>query len=91
MSEERQYNRKSFKAEDIARLKQLVTEGCQVKQEIEDLNAGLRETIKAIAEELEIKPAQLNKAIRIAHKANLAEEQEAMEEIEDILSAVGRG
>ena len=49
MSEERQYNRKSFKAEDIARLKQLVNEGCQVKQEIDDLNAGLRETVKAIA------------------------------------------
>jgi len=90
MSDERQYNRKNFKQEDIARLKQLISEGCQVKQEVDDLNAGLRETIKAIAEELEIKPSQLNKAIRIAHKNNMEEEQEAMAEIEDILNAAGR-
>lgn len=90
MTTESQYNRKSFKQEDIARLKQLINEGCQVKQEVDDLNAGLRETVKAIAEELEIKPAQLNKAIRIAHKNNMEEEQEAMAEIEDILSAAGR-
>lgn len=85
-----QYNRKSFKQEDILRLKQLVTEGCQVNQEIDDLKEGLKETVKAIAEEMEIKPSQLNKVIRIAYKASIAEEREALDEIEDILSAVGR-
>lgn len=86
----REYNKKSFKQEDIIRLKQLINEGCQVNQEIDDLKAGLSETVKAIAEELELKPAQLNKAIRIAHKASMSEEREKLDEIEDILDAVGR-
>ena len=65
---------------DIARLKQLVNDGCQVLQEVEDLNTGLSETVKAIAEELEIKPAQLKKVIKIAYKANLQEEKEKFDD-----------
>jgi division protein CdvB (Snf7/Vps24/ESCRT-III family) len=90
MSEERQYNRTQFRQEDIARLKQLVNEGCQVLQEVEDLNGGLKETVKSIAEEMDLKPAQLNKAIRVAYKASLQEEKDKLTEIEDILDAVGR-
>lgn len=90
MAEERQYNRKGFSGEDIIRIKQLISEGCQVNQEIEDLKEGLRETVKAIAEEIDVKPSQLNKAIRIAYKQNLHEEREALDEIEDILEAAGR-
>ena len=87
---EEDYNKSNWRAEDIARLKQLISEGCQVKQEVEDLNAGLSETVKAIAEELDVKPAQLNKAIRIAHKASMGEERAALDEVEDILEAAGR-
>ena len=87
---QREYNQKSFKSEDIVRLKQLINEGCEVHQEIDDLKAGLSETVKAIAEELELKPSQLNKAIRIAHKASMSEEREKLNEIEDILDAVGK-
>lgn len=87
---ESQYNRKSWKAEDIARLKQIVNEGCDVQQEIDDLKAGLSETVKAIAEELEIKPSQINKAIKIAHKRNFQDEQDAFDEVADILDAVGK-
>ena len=39
-------------------------------QEIEDLQTGLRDTVKAVAEELEIKPTLINKAIKIAHKGD---------------------
>lgn len=90
MSEEKQYNRKGFTGEDIIRIKQLISEGCQVNQEIDDLKEGLRDTVKAIAEEIDVKPSQLNKAIRIAHKQNLHEERDALDEIEDILDAAGR-
>lgn len=82
-------NRAQFKAEDIARLKQLMTEGSQVLQEVDALKTGLSETVKAIAEEIDVKPGQLNKAIRIYFKANLNEERDKLDEIEDILSAVG--
>ena len=51
---------------DKDRLINIINEGVKVNQEIDDLREGLRETVKAIAEELEIKPSLLNKAIRIA-------------------------
>ena len=44
---------KVFNQEEIARLKKLVQEGDQVLHEVDALNTGLRETVKAIAEELE--------------------------------------
>lgn len=84
------YNQKSFRQEDIVRIKQLVKEGCQVMQEIEDLNEGLKETVKAIADEIQVKPSQLNKAIKVAHKNTIAEEREKLDEIEDLLDAADR-
>ena len=90
MSEEREYNKKPFTAEDIARLKQLFSEGCTVLQEVDDLKVGLSETVKAIAEEMDVKPTQLNKALRIAFKASISEERDKFTEIEDILAAAGR-
>jgi len=85
-----EYNSKSFRQEDITRIKQLILEGGQTLQEIEDLNEGLNDTIKAIAEEIEVKPAQLKKAIKYAHKNSMIEEREKLDEIEDILGAAGR-
>jgi len=52
-----------FSSEQKAKLTQLVNEGIQVMQEVEHLNEGHSDTIKAVAEELEIKPAILKKAI----------------------------
>ena len=44
---------------DRTRVNHLITEGVRVKQEVEDLSEGLKETVKAVAEELEIKPKLL--------------------------------
>jgi|TARA_Y100000310_G_scaffold140496_1_gene139947 hypothetical protein len=74
---------------DKVRLKHLVSEGVRVKQEVESLNEGLKETVKAIAEELEIKPALLNKAIRIAYKGDLQIHANELEDVETILDAIG--
>jgi len=76
---------------NLIRLKQLVADGTQVLQECEDLKTGLSETVKAIAEELDIKPAQLNKVIKIAYKANLNQVRADFEEVEDLLDQLGRG
>jgi hypothetical protein len=46
--------------------------------------------VKAIAEELEVKPAILKKAIRIAHKAKLGETNADHEELNTILETVGK-
>jgi DNA-binding MarR family transcriptional regulator len=50
----------------------------------------VNDTVKAIAEELEIKPATLKKAIRIAHKAKLGETNKDHEELNTILETVGK-
>ncbi len=83
------YNR-SFNGEAKIKLTQLINEGMTVMQEIEDLNAGLSDTIKAVAEELEIKPATLKKAVKIAHKAKLGETNRDHDELNTILETVGK-
>ena len=79
-----------FSAEQKAKLNQIMNEGMAVMQEVEDLTAGLNDTIKAVAEELEIKPATLKKAIKIAQKSKLGETNAEHEELNDILETVGR-
>jgi len=79
-----------FGSAEKAKLTQLVNEGMQVLQEVEDLTAGLNDTVKAIAEELEVKPAILKKAIKIAHKAKLGETNRDHEDLNTILESVGK-
>ena len=81
---------KVYSIDEIAKLKQLVTEGVQVTQEMQDLREGLSDTVKAIAQELDIKAATLNKAIKIAHKASLNQSKEDFSAVEDVLEAGGR-
>jgi transposase-like protein len=81
---------KIFSAEEKAKLTQIINEGSRVMQEIEDLNGGLSDTIKAVAEEMEIKPGVLKKAIRLAHKAEFGREQQDHELLETILTTVGK-
>jgi transposase-like protein len=81
---------RTFNNEAKIKLTQLVNEGMAVMQEIETLNEGLTDTIKAIAEELEIKPSVLKKAIRVAHKSRLGETNKENEELNTILETVGK-
>jgi len=79
-----------FSGDQKLKLTQLINEGMQVMQEVETLNEGLNDTIKAIAEELEIKPAILKKAVRIAHKAELGKANADHDELNTILETVGK-
>jgi transposase-like protein len=81
---------KIFSAEEKAKLTQIINEGSRVMEEIETLNGGLTDTIKAVAEEMEIKPSVLKKAIRLAHKAEFGKEQQDHELLETILTTVGK-
>ncbi len=76
--------------EQKLKLIQIVNEGVAVMQDIEDLNEGLSETIKAVAEEMEIKPTILKKAIRTAQKGTFQNQYEDFDTLETILDAVGR-
>ncbi len=77
--------------ENVARLKQLVADGVSVLQECEDLKAGLSETVKAIADELEVKPGQLNKLIRMVQKNKMNDAREDFDELEELYKAGGLG
>jgi hypothetical protein len=81
---------KTFTSEQRAKLTQIVNEGMTILHEIETLNGGLSDTIKAVAEELEIKPNILKKAIRLAHKAEFGKEQQDHALLETILTTVGK-
>jgi hypothetical protein len=79
-----------FSAEQKLKLTQIINEGIQVLTEIDDLNSGLNDTVKAVAEELEIKPAILKKAIKIAAKSKLGETNRDHDDLNTILETVGR-
>ena len=81
---------RSFNNEAKLKLTQLINEGLAVTLEIETLQGGLNDTIKAVAEELEIKPSLLKKAIKVAHKSRLGETNKENEELNTILETVGR-
>ena len=81
---------KNFNAEQTRKLNQVINEGMTVMHEIETLTGGLNDTVKAIAEELDIKPNVLKKAIRLAHKSEFGREQQDHELLEQILTTVGK-
>ena len=83
------YTPKHYSTDDVARLKELVKEGVIVKREVQDLNEGLADTVKSIAEEMEIKPAILKKVITIAFKNSRIDNKETFDELEDLLDEIG--
>ena len=81
---------RTFNNEAKIKLTQLINEGMAVMQEVETLNEGLTDTVKAIAEELEVKPSILKKAIKVAYKSRLGETNKENEELNTILETVGK-
>lgn len=80
---------RTYGAEEKAKLERLVREGVTVMQEVEDLQAGLKETVKAVAEELNVKPALINKAIKIAKNRDWSAHADAHEDLETIIATLG--
>jgi len=81
---------RSFNNDAKIKLTALINEGLAVMHEIEALSEGLNDTVKNIAEELEIKPGVLKRAIKIAHKSKLGETNKENEELNTILELVGK-
>jgi hypothetical protein len=77
--------------ENVARLKQLIKDGVSIMQECEDLKQGLSETVKSVAEELEVKPAIVNKLIKICQKGDMNDKREDIETLEELYKAAGLG
>lgn len=81
---------RTYGAEEKAKLERLVNEGITVLQEIEDLQQGLKDTIKSVAEELNIKPALINKAIKIAQKGDWERVADEFDDLETLVVTVGK-
>jgi len=81
---------RTYGPEEKAKLEKLVTEGVTVLQEIEDLQTGLKETVKAIAEELDVKPSLINKAIKVAKNGDWDRHYDEFEDLETIVVTVGK-
>lgn len=81
---------RTYGTDEQEKLKRLINEGVTVLQEVEDLQASLKDTVKAIAEELDIKPSLVNKAIKVAFKHDWERHQNDFEELENIVVTVGR-
>jgi transposase-like protein len=80
---------RTYGAEEKAKLERLVKEGVTVLQEIQDLQGGLKDTVKAVAEELNIKPALINKAIKIAQNRDWDRVADAHEDLETLIATLG--
>ena len=81
---------RTYGGEEKAKLERLVNEGVTVLQEVEDLQAGLKDTVKAVAEELDIKPSLINKAIKIAQKGDWARVYDEFDDLETLVVTVGK-
>ena len=81
---------KNFNDSEKQKLIQIISQGSQVLGEVDDLKSGLKDTVKSIAEELELKPALINKAISIAHKGNYQNISDDMDTLDSILTAAGK-
>ena len=81
---------RTYGAEEKAKLERLINEGVTVLQEVEDLNTGLKDTVKAVAEELDIKPSLINKAIKIAQKGEWSKVTDEFEDLENIIVTTGK-
>ncbi len=73
------------------RIKDFITQGIRIKQEVKDLSDALKDLSKTIGEEITVKPATLNKALNIAFKGTekAEEERNGFTDIEEILAVAG--
>lgn len=80
---------KVFGDPEKIKIKQVVAEGVTVMQEIAALTEGLNDTIKAVAEELEVKPSVIKKAIKIAQKDQWDQVFREFDDLETIVDISG--
>lgn len=75
--------------DDQVKLKELVREGVRVLSDTQALKDGLGDSIKALAEELQVKPSVLRRCIRTAYKSDFQQLDADHMQLENLLSAAG--
>jgi hypothetical protein len=85
----------NFGPADKARIQNLINSGITTLGEIAALREGLRDTVSAVAEELQMEKKTLNRAIRLAYKKSqqnqnvIEDAQEELDAVEQLLAAAG--
>lgn len=80
---------------DRAKIQNVINSGIDVMREIATLREGLKDTVTAVADELEIEKKTLNRAIRMAYKKSqqnqnvIEDAQEELDSVEQLLAAAG--
>ena len=85
-----EHDQTMFTGDQKIKLTQLLNEGGRTLHEIETLTQGLNDTIKSIAEEMNIKASILKKAVKVAHKMEFGKTQKEQELLENILVTTGK-
>lgn len=85
----------NFGPADRVRIQNLINSGIDTMREIATLREGLKDTVAAVAEELDMEKKVLNKAIRLAYKKSqqnqnvIEDAQEELDAVEQLLAAAG--
>jgi predicted nuclease with TOPRIM domain len=80
----------NFTEEQKNKLKELVREAVSVMTEVEALQGGLKDTVAAVAEEMQIKPSALNRAIKYIYKGDYDRARDDLDTVESILHATNK-
>jgi transposase-like protein len=85
----------NFGPADKAKITHLINSGIDVMREIATLKEGLKDTVTAVADELDLEKKTLNRAIRLAYKKSqnnqnpIEDAQEELDTVEQLLAAAG--
>lgn len=85
----------NFGPADKAKIQNLINSGIDTMREIATLREGLKDTVGAVAEELDLEKKTLNRAIRMAYKKSqqnqnvIEDAQEELDSVEQLLAAAG--
>lgn len=77
-------------SDDKLKLKQTIEAGVKYLEEIDDLRGSLRDQVKALAEQLNVKPRAINRAIKAAYKGDILENKDELDVVEEILYVTGK-
>jgi hypothetical protein len=72
------------------KVRAFIDEAMNTFQEIDDRKGSLKDLAKAVAEELNIKPAELMQSARMTYKQSLEEAKEKMAIVEELMVIAGR-
>jgi hypothetical protein len=75
---------------EINKLQDIIFDGVRNLEECEALQTGMADTIKSVAEELQIPASLLKKAIKTAFKGNYAELEAELNDLDALLQAAGK-